>query len=146
MESINKLLILIRGVSGSGKSTLANMIRASTSPTPKIHEADQYFIDPRGSYNFQQELIWEAHRWCYNNVKQSMYFKEPLIIVSNTSTRRWEYEQYVVLARQYGYMIQVIDVHGEFQNIHNLPEEALKRMEERWTPFDRQLLDRGRRS
>lgn len=69
-----------------------------------------------------------------------MVASRPVVIVSNTSSRKWEFEKYIALARKYGYKVQVIDVHGEFENVHGVPEETLKKMEERWEPFDRKLL------
>ena len=138
-----KILIIIRGLPGSGKSTLATMIDFYHSVVDPeavaIHEADQYFVKD-GVYFFNPLEIPNAHRMCYNNTSDSMVAGRPVVIVSNTSSRKWEFKKYIDLARKYKYKVQVIDVHGEFENIHGVPEETLKKMEERWEPFDRKLL------
>ena len=138
-----KILIIIRGLPGSGKSTLATMIDFYHSVVDPeavaIHEADQYFVKD-GVYSFNPLEIPNAHRMCYNNTSDSMVAGRPVVIVSNTSSRKWEFEKYIAIDRKYGYKVQVIDVHGEFENVHGVPEETLKKMEERWEPFDRKLL------
>jgi predicted kinase len=139
-----KVLMIIRGLPGSGKSTLADTIAASikeeTYDDVVRCEADDFFTDKYGYYNFIKEKLPEAHRLCYNKCKEAMEYGYGTVIVSNTSVSRGEYTRYIELARQHNYAIQVIDVHGEFESVHGVPEDALARMEERWEPFDRSLL------
>lgn len=138
-----KTLIIIRGLPGSGKSKLAEMINfyydVVDPEAVSIHEADQYFVKD-GIYKFNPLEIPNAHRMCYNNTKDSLVAGREVVIVSNTATRRWEFEKYIAIAREHGYKVQVIDVHGEFENVHGVPEEHLTKMAERWEPFDRELL------
>ena len=75
-----KELILLRGLPGSGKSTLATAIGG-------VHfEADMYFVDDNGNYNFEPARIKDAHAWCQNKVKLSMESGVDKIVVSNTFT------------------------------------------------------------
>jgi len=140
----HKVLIIIRGLPGSGKSTLARHLEYSIGcegDTPVVCEADTFFLDNSGYYNFRKEDLPEAHRWCYNTCMNAMENNTAeTIIVSNTACSRGEYIRYIDLARQYDYAIQVIDVHGEFTSVHGVPQESLDKIEERWEPFDRSLL------
>jgi adenylylsulfate kinase-like enzyme len=140
----NKVLIIIRGLPGSGKSTLAaaieDSIKEETYDDVIRCEADNFFTDSKGNYNFIKEELPQAHRWCYNICKEAMEYGYGTVIVSNTSCSRGEYARYIDLARQHDYAIQVIDVHGEFESVHGVPPETMDKMNERWEPFDRSLL------
>jgi len=138
----NKVLIIIRGLPGSGKSTLADILSFTLSDELRLIatcEADDYFM-VNGKYEFDKTKLPDAHRMCYNKCKDAMEQEFGIVIVSNTSCSRGEYTRYIDLARQYDYAVQVIDVHGEFESVHNLPQEAMDKMEERWEAFDRSLL------
>ena len=142
---INKLLIIIRGIPGSGKSTLAEHLVYSIGVErqhPAIFEADNYFKNVNGNYVFNPAEIPKAHAWCKQQTEHAMFKEIETIIVSNTSCAEWEYRPYIEMARLFGYKVQVIDVHGEFKNIHDVPKEALERMEKKWVPFNRSLLKR----
>lgn len=136
-----KIMIIIRGLPGSGKSTLADHLRYSMGVEGNVEtwEADTYFgLGPK--YNFVKEDLPKAHSYCYTGVENSLQREVPFVIISNTSLSEGEYKRYIDLARQYDYKIQVIDVHGEFESVHGVPEEHLEKMEARWVPFDRKYL------
>lgn len=125
-----KVLTIIRGVSGSGKSTLANAI-ASYYGTDFV-EADQYFTKEGGFYDFDASKLKDAHKWCKEYVEVCMQDKQQNIIVSNTFTRRWEYEPYLDLASNYGYTVQTIIVDAPFDNVHDVPFEVVMKQKERF--------------
>jgi predicted kinase len=116
---------------GSGKSTLAKQLIGDKDYCHK--EADMYFIDTKGNYKFDFSLIKEAHAWCQSDVEFLMKY-EHTVVVSNTFTQEWEMQPYYELAEKYGYLVFSIIVenrHGGV-NVHNVPEEALERMEGRF--------------
>lgn len=123
-----KELILLRGLPGSGKSTLAKMIGG-------VHfEADMYFIDLFGKYNFDPTRIKDAHDWCQKNVKLSMELGNQKIVVSNTFTMEWEMDYYNILAEQYGYRVHSVIVenrHGGV-NEHDCPADKVEIMRNRF--------------
>ena len=57
---IPKILTLVRGLPGSGKSTFANWIWNEYA----ICEADKFFYDKEGNYNFDATKLSQAHKWC----------------------------------------------------------------------------------
>lgn len=133
---MNKILILVRGIPGSGKSTFANLIWNSYA----ICEADKFFYDKDGNYNFDPSKLKQAHEWCQNEVEIKMQDNErnpqyyPEIAVSNTFTQEWEMKAYFDLASKYDYKVFSIIVenrHGG-KNLHSVPDDTLKKMKNRF--------------
>lgn len=133
---MNKVLIILRGLPGSGKSSFANLIWASHV----ICEADQFFYDEEGNYNFDATKLGQAHKACQEKVEMFMqdnlnnhqYYPE--IVVSNTSTTEKELQPYLDLALKYGYTVVSLIVenrHGG-QNVHGVPDEKLEQMRNRF--------------
>jgi hypothetical protein len=134
-----KELFLLRGLPGSGKSTLANSIGG-------IHmEADMYFINHEGEYEFDVSKLKHAHQWCQDAVEGAMRYNSypeverlnggfDRVVVSNTFTQEWEMQPYYDLAEKYGYRVYSLIVenrHGGV-NEHGVPEEKLVQMKNRF--------------
>ena len=134
---MNGVLFLVRGLPGSGKSTFAEHIWNNYA----VCEADKFFYDENGNYNFDGSKLKEAHAWCKNEVESRMIEHQnsegvyyPEIAVSNTFTQEWELEDYFKLAEKYGYKVVSLIVenrHGG-QNVHGVPEEKLEQMRNRF--------------
>ena len=125
---MEKILTICRGISGSGKSTFAKILGG------QHYEADMYFIDEEGNYNFDGSKIKDAHKWCQSFVETDMVLEYPKIVVSNTFTQEWEMEPYFKLAKEYGYTVFTIVVenrHGGV-NQHGVPEDKLQMMKDRF--------------
>jgi len=125
---MEKVLTICRGIPGSGKSTFAKTLGG------QHYEADMYFIDEEGNYNFDGSKIKDAHKWCQSFVETDMVLEYPKIVVSNTFTRDWEMEPYFKLAKEYGYTVFTIVVenrHGEV-NQHGVPQDKLEQMRNRF--------------
>lgn len=129
---IPKILTLVRGLPGSGKTTFANTITNEFS----VCEADKFFYDKEGNYNFDTNKLSQAHKWCKDQVEIRMKDNQineqfyPHIVVSNTFTKEWEMNEYFELAKQYGYMINSIIVENRHGNksVHNVPEATMGNM------------------
>lgn len=133
---IPKILTLVRGLPGSGKSTFAHLITNEFS----ICEADKFFIDGEGNYNFDATKLSQAHKWCREQVEIRMNDNQineqfyPHIVVSNTFTKEWEMNEYFELAKKYGYKVFTIIVenrHGGV-NQHGVPTDKLEQMKNRF--------------
>jgi hypothetical protein len=99
-----------------------------------VFEADHYFYDNDGNYNFIPSKIKEAHKECQQFVGYAMESGIPKIAVSNTFTQEWEMEPYFELAKTYGYKtfsIVVENRHGN-ESIHGVPEDKLEQMKSRF--------------
>ena len=129
-----KRLILIRGVSGSGKSTLADELESlyisyfdsiDSDNTVARVEADMFwYLDDEDVYAFDASKLGEAHLWCKKTVLGFMEYGVDYIIVSNTFTTEKELEPYLVLAKDYGYIVTSLVVENRHGNtdVHNVPE------------------------
>jgi len=126
---MEKILYIVRGCPGSGKSTLAKTL------SEYHYEADMFFINDDGEYQFDFTKIKDAHKWCQDMVKAEMVLETPKIVVSNTFTQEWEMEPYFELAKKYDYKVFAIVVenrHGGV-NVHSVPEEVLESMRNRFS-------------
>lgn len=126
---------IVRGLPGSGKSTTAKMLQYIYIDT-RHFEADQYFII-NGEYRFDASKLLNAHAMCLNNTENSLASKK-VTIVSNTFTTKKELRPYFELAKKYSVKPQVITCQGQFGSIHNVPEDKLKQMKDR---FDFKCVD-----
>jgi predicted kinase len=130
------VLFLVRGLPGSGKTSFASAIWNEYA----VCEADKFFYDKDGNYNFDPSKLKEAHTWCKNQVETRMIDHQnnqqyyPEIAVSNTFTQEWEMEDYFKLAEKYGYKVVSLILenrHGG-QNVHGVPEDKLQIMKDRF--------------
>ncbi|MGF1755710.1 ATP-binding protein [Vibrio makurazakiensis] len=118
-------LILIRGLPGSGKSTKARGYSA-------IHlEADMYFLNDDGEYQFDPLKLPQAHQWCQNQAEQYLKQGED-VVVSNTFVKQWEMTFYRKLAKRYKAQLIVEVCRGQYQNIHGVSDDVIKRMKRDW--------------
>ena len=118
-------LTLIRGLPGSGKSTLAKTFDA-------IHlEADMYFVNKQGEYQFDPRLLKEAHLWCQG---QCHYFLSTgkSVVVANTFVRHWEMAPYRKMATFFNATLVVKVCTGEYDNIHHVSLSAIAKMKKNW--------------
>lgn len=119
-------LILIRGTPGSGKSTLAGLF-----PQCNHFEADMFFLDYEGKYNFDGSKIKEAHAWCQRETEESISNGHS-VIVSNTFTTKWELKPYFNIAKKYDIVPTVILIQNQFESVHGVPEDIMRKMEQRF--------------
>lgn len=119
-------LVIIRGLPGSGKSTLARSMKGFSH-----YEADTYFLDEEGDYHYDKSMIKEAHEWCRKSVSEALASGKN-VVVSNTFTRIFEMTPYFDLAARFNIKPMIIKMEGNFGNIHNVPEEVIRIMKQRW--------------
>jgi uridine kinase len=131
-------ITLIRGLPGSGKSTMAKKIltKAGQSPDEGHFEADMYFIMKDGEYHFNPALIKNAHAWCQaatrEYIKTQIDYMTDDVVVSNTFVKRWEMQPYLDMANEFNLTSLVLVADGNYQNVHNVPQEVIERMRLNW--------------
>ena len=121
-----KTLYIARGLPGSGKSSLVKKL------TEAVYSADDFFTNKKGEYNFNAKLLGKAHEWCWGKVRDAMYLGVQAVAVANTFTQAWEAERYHQIAEEYGYSVFVIECQNDFGNVHDVPQESIDAMKERW--------------
>jgi predicted kinase len=135
---MNPTLLIIRGAPGSGKSTLAKKIiedaEAKGKPIPLHFEADMWFEVNGG---FDRSKLKDAHAWCQNITFDALEAGHS-VIVSNTFTRLWEMDKYLLFAQENEIPVRVLVCTGQWQNIHGCPDQTVEFMRER---FEEHPLD-----
>lgn len=116
-------LYILRGIPGSGKSTYGkkivdNAIDAGLSAIK--FEADDFFMK-NGKYNWNPKLIGMAHKWCQNSVRKAL--------------DAYDVNTYVKIANDAHADFEVVAIHGNHQNVHNVPEETLEKMRAKMVDF-----------
>ena len=135
-----KICYILRGLSGTGKSTLAKALGNKDS----IFSTDDLFMVD-GEYQFDPSKLGEYHA---ENLRLATEFMErfaphttpAICVIDNTNTQHWEYEKYIEAAKENGFMVQIISVDWKREDIplyaernsHGVPEEAIRRMADRW--------------
>ena len=123
-------LYIIRGVPGSGKTTLANKM-INCGMANDHFEADMFMVNTDGEYHFDRNRLGECHANCMSAVINSLASGRS-VIVSNTFTRRWEYQNYQIMAQEFGIDCTIIVCQGNFKNIHGVPRQDVQRMRDRF--------------
>ena len=120
------ILYLVRGLPGSGKSTYCKGLHC-------FHvEADMYFMQ-ENQYKFNPTELKDAHSFCFNITEQAMLLNNKIdIAVSNTFTQLWELQPYIDLGKKHNRYIEIITIKSNFSSTHNVPEESIKKMSNRW--------------
>jgi len=121
-------MILIRGLPGSGKTTVARKMMLDGFVNV---EADMFFEDEYDNYRFDPTRVGEAHKWCQEVTEEYMECGLD-VVVSNTFTQKWEMQPYMKLANKYDYIVVIRVERGEYQNIHDVPQEVIEKMKARW--------------
>jgi len=101
-------LFVLRGISGSGKSTKAKELMRGINNAIKC-SADDYFMR-NGNYEFNAKLLGQAHAWCRGKCAAAMELGAELIVIDNTATRKSEYADYVTMAEEAGYEVEIVKV------------------------------------
>ncbi len=127
-----KNLILVRGIPGSGKTTLArNLCNLLDNVMARHYEADMYFEDEQGNYNFDAERLVLAHGWCLRKTREALE-QNRTVVVSNTFTTKRELKPYFALAKEFFIVPVVYLAQNQFPNVHNVPAEKLQKMRDRF--------------
>ena len=63
-------LVVIRGAQGAGKSSTA-AVWANWEGS-RWYEADQYWLDMNGNYDYDPDRIAKAHAWCFDMVEAAV--------------------------------------------------------------------------
>lgn len=138
---MKKTLYIIRGLPGSGKSTLGEQLAdcyidyhpRNGGPKSHSYSADDWFtFSSTGRYVFIPEELPQAHEDCRARVLGAMLSDVEHICVCNTFSQAWEAEPYFKLCKMHGYTPVVLECQSQFGNIHDVPQESIDAMSERW--------------
>ena len=135
-------MVIMRGIPGSGKSTTIQQ----KYPKHYVCSADFFFemlADENDSTyieEFKPWLLSQAHAYC---LREFILMLDGVndVVVDNTNSQVWEYNNYVLLAQMAGYDVFIeempcngIDDVRRFyeRQTHGVPWEAMEAMFNRW--------------
>ena len=126
---VQNIALILRGVSGSGKTSFAEFLKKSVSADNVVTcTADDYFVQD-GQYKFDPTKLGTAHAYCFRKFERALEAKKQLVIQNNTNTNPKDFVKYKEAAEKAGYQVFVLvceNRHGN-ENVHNVPEQALKK-------------------
>ena len=148
-------LVIDRGIPGCGKTTLASLLVdgvLASGREASMFAADDYpglySAGDDGSVTFHGgernedglPMIALAHMECTRLAGEAMATGQALVVVHNTFTERWEFQDYLTLAEEHGYRVTVVSIFDggctdqelAERNSHGVPVEAIAQMRERY--------------
>ena len=155
----NKTIYIYRGPPGIGKDYLASQHIYYDGKGVKFSTDDYFYEGNLESpvYNFNNELIADAHRWNQMRCLQAMCKNIGPIHITNTNSKGWEMKFYVEEGHRHGYEVHIIDLFSNLpirsvlqvrresftdsdldflyeNNVHNVPYDVIKRMCDNYEP------------
>jgi len=144
-STASSLVVIMRGLPGSGKSTRVKHLVASFRDKSCICSADDFFVR-RGKYQFDPRQLGRAHQACLTRFVNALSHGVKLVIVDNTNTQRWEYSNYVKIAKLAGAAVRIEELAcpseqaalaANAHNVHGVPQHASLAMFKRWERDER---------
>jgi len=121
-------LVIIRGLPGTGKST-----KAQTYEGFEHHEADHYWEENGQPYHPGQ--VAKAHQQCRSRVWEDLEEGKD-VVVSNTFVTKNSLQEYLDMAAYHRVDLEIVDLTEQYGSVHNVPEEAMRRMADSWEPWE----------
>lgn len=136
------ITVVIRGESGSGKSTLAQLL-TDTFHESDINfgwvEADHYFMDKNGNYNYVPYKQREAHEVAKKRYNLLKNHEVDVIVLSNTSTRHWEIENYLGTEEMKNGKVVYVRAIKAPGTKGKAPDDVIKTQRERYEPIPKEI-------
>lgn len=120
-----QFMIIMQGAPGSGKTTVAQSISRVTGAV--VFSTDDFWYQEGTGYQWDPKKLGTAHTW--NQTRTADALSSGLsVIIDNTNIKREHAQPYFDLADEFSVPVEVIRCHGEYQNIHNVPDNTVQRM------------------
>ena len=125
----NNRCLLIRGWPGTGKSTFVHKMFPNI-----LHLENDMFHYHSGEYEYNQYKMRDAINWCVRTCEDALKNNMD-VVISNTFTRKAFVDSYKRLAEKYGAKFTVYRMMGNFNNIHNVPQNVLDNMKNNFEDY-----------
>jgi predicted kinase len=127
------IVVILRGLPGSGKSSVADLFR-----THYRISMDQFWVRDGREYKFDYSQLDEAIKWTQDQFLKALTLCGPLpqlIVVDNVNYAKDHFQFFVDEAKKVGanvYFVHIERTLDELKNHHNVPEEKVLEMAEKW--------------
>lgn len=140
-------LILVRGLPGAGKSTYAkqliNGIRSLIKDGLRVQDAKEEFHhfeadsvhETESGYQYNPKITKYGHMKCLADTAVALS-RGGKVFVSNTFTTFDEMYPYIKLSKELNIEMGIINCRTQFESIHDVPEEVMDKMRDRWEEVD----------
>lgn len=124
----------MRGIPGSGKSTVARQLAGTTGV---IHSVDEYLYE-NGEYKFNAAKLPELAERVFKDFSESIANGVPIVVYDRGNLTKASFEAYVRVAEKAGYIVSIVTLPkiplelSVQRNIHNVPEEMIREMIQKW--------------
>ena len=86
-----------------------------------------------GEYKFDATKLHRYHQKCFSDFLDALNDRHvDVVIVANTFTRKWEYVNYSDAAKDSGFEVTMLIANGNYQNVHNVPDDVVQKMKNRF--------------
>ena len=157
-------LIILRGLPSSGKSTRAKELAGSDgqifSTDEFFYVVEESFAPNK--YSFNSSRLGEAHRWNKERAMKAMDEGVEVVIIDNTNVKKSEPQPYIDYGLSKGYEVSIEEPNSPHwvemretlrskdasgikkwsmflaklsKETHNVPQEAIERMMNKWQEF-----------
>jgi hypothetical protein len=86
-----------------------------------------------GIYCYDAKQIPLAHKWCFIETRKALESGEN-VVVTNTFTTAKELYSYFL------FNPKVYKCEGNYKNTHNVPEEVIQKMRNRWENIEGEII------
>lgn len=132
-----KIMFILRGLPGSGKSAfgyklfqtfeeLVIVCSADDFFYKSVSDVEQYHVNERAKmgiqpqyttrsgsiwhrYEFNPALLPQAHNKCFCDAFSACSLGQSIVVIDNTNSQHWEYRNYEMLAKQFGYDVGIYE-------------------------------------
>lgn len=143
-----RTIVFARGLPGSGKSyRAAEMKRVYdlAKVSCEIYATDDYWLRPDGIYDFNYDLISNAHMWNQRRAAKAMRADVHILIIDNVNVNWNEIKGYAKLAKLNNYAARVVESETAWKmdveecykhNKHGVPYYTILHMYHLWHKSD----------
>lgn len=121
-----QFMLILQGVPGSGKSVFARKVMTKTI-NAVIVSTDEWRFDLQGNYVHDPAKNRMQHQAAQQKARVLLSLGCS-VIVDNTNITNAHIKPYVQMATEMGVEVNFMRITGDFDNIHDVPPETIKRM------------------
>lgn len=123
-------LVILRGLPNSNKDEIVK-----TRYPDYVHLETDMFFTLNGIYFYDKSKVPAAHKWCQEQVFKNLE-EGKNVIVTNTFVKQWEITPYLIMSRNVGTDIEIIEATGKGNNKTNVPQDVIDRMSASWEDYN----------